>query len=366
MRIRGRYHDGNQAAGSDVEVELGDDGFLYSDHAEPVPLSRIEISSRVGNIPRRLLLPGGGAIETQANDELDTWIRSHGGKPGLLHSLESNLKIALGAVAGVALIFTVFMVWGIPWLSTRAAYAIPAEVNNYIGRGTLETLDRRVFKSTTLDQDRRRGLAARFSQLVPPQDEAIRFTLEFRGGGLIGANALALPGGTVVITDELISLARDDDEIMSVLLHEIGHVVNRHSLRQVLSHSGLLVMTSVITGDINSAGALVLTMPNVIADITYTRDLEYEADTYSLEHLPSFNIPATKFADFMQRLEDCAPHLHRGEGEAEVVGPVTWQQCEAMADGEPGQRQEGSGWVNYVSTHPPTADRISRFRQSGQ
>ena len=59
----------------------------------------------------------------------------------------------------------------------------------------------------------------------------------------VDANDRVHSPGAVVITDELIALAKNDDEIMSVLFHEIGHVEHRHSLRMVISHSGLAILS---------------------------------------------------------------------------------------------------------------------------
>ena len=59
----------------------------------------------------------------------------------------------------------------------------------------------------------------------------------------------ALPGGTVILTDQLVALAKNDDEIAGVLAHEIGHVKHRHSLKQLYRVLGIGFMISVIGGD---------------------------------------------------------------------------------------------------------------------
>ena len=108
----------------------------------------------------------------------------------------------------------------------------------------------------------------------------------------------------IVVTDELVNLAEHDDEIMSVLLHEIGHVKYRHSLRTIINHAGLTALVLTITGDVNSARALVLALPNVLHETSYSRDLEWEADTYSLEYMQNNGMSTEHFANFMERMED--------------------------------------------------------------
>ena len=57
------------------------------------------------------------------------------------------------------------------------------------------------------------------------------------------ANAFALPGGTVVMTDAIVQAAADkgisDDALVGVLAHEIGHVVHRHGMRMVVEQGVL-------------------------------------------------------------------------------------------------------------------------------
>ena len=60
--------------------------------------------------------------------------------------------------------------------------------------------------------------------MTKPLDDGHVYQLEFRHGGYIDANAFALPSGIIVMTDELVELAKSDDELISVLAHEIGHV----------------------------------------------------------------------------------------------------------------------------------------------
>ena len=159
-----------------------------------------------------------------------------------------------------------------------------------------------------------------------------------------------MPDGTVVITDALIKLAKHDEEILSILLHEIGHVEYRHSLRKVISHSGLAVLTTLITGDISSAGEMILVLPNILMDSAYSRDYEWEADGYALKIMQENGIPTSRFADIMQRLES---------------SPLE-SENKRSKDSEPENNTNvaENDWVDYVSSHPTSKDRIARFRHA--
>jgi predicted Zn-dependent protease len=51
-------------------------------------------------------------------------------------------------------------------------------------------------------------------------------------------NAFSMPGGTVLITRGMYARFRNEGELAGVLAHEIGHVVERHQLRQIQKAAG--------------------------------------------------------------------------------------------------------------------------------
>ena len=68
--------------------------------------------------------------------------------------------------------------------------------------------------------------------------------IEFRKSR-IGPNAFALPGGSIVITDELVALVDGDAAVVTgVLGHELGHVRHRDGMRMLLQASAVGVLAS--------------------------------------------------------------------------------------------------------------------------
>ena len=68
--------------------------------------------------------------------------------------------------------------------------------------------------------------------------------LEVRSAPQIGANAFALPSGIIVVTDELVALSEDDDELAAVIAHELGHVHHRHIMRTVIQNSAAALLVA--------------------------------------------------------------------------------------------------------------------------
>jgi len=381
--LRGRYYDGRSARFEDVRLTLDEHGTLACEPPlfEPMPLSGVRISSRIGNTPRRLELPDGSVVEAQDHLVLDDWVGRH--RPGLdrAHHFESRASYALAALLCVTAVLVSGALWGVPWISEIVADAVPSGVAGRLGQGTLEYMDRIAFAPSTLEESHRQELSRRLEALLPA-DSDFDYRIEFRDGGFIGANAFALPDGAIVVTDQLVQLAQDDDEISAVLLHEVGHIEHRHALRIVISHAGLAALTTAIAGDVTAAGTLVLALPNVLMESSYSRQLEWEADSYALERMPELGLNGGKFADFLDRLEsthaaaagedlDCGgsgdvtaadldmnPGPEDGEDVADAALPQSADDETTLFDEE----ELESDWLSYLSTHPPSAERIARFR----
>jgi len=223
-----------------------------------------------------------------------------------------------------------FVVWGVPALAHRAAFMVPAETSEYIGKGTLELLDEAMSQSELLDEDESR-LRERFAEITRDAAEGHDFELVFRRGEAFGANALALPSGTIVLTDELVELAEHEDEIVAVLAHEVGHVVHRHGLRHVIQTSALAVAVVLVTGDLSSTSSFVALIPTLLVETSFSREFEREADDYAAAWLHRRAIPTSRLATMLRRLTES-----HGEG-PEIAA--------------------------YLSTHPTTEERIERLEE---
>ncbi len=304
----------------------------------PVLLSSIKVSERLGNTPRQLHFVDGALCETRDNDALDRMLAGaeidRFGR--WLHHLESNFRHVL-----VAILLTIATTWiaisvGIPALSKEVSSWIPVGEGNIFGADTLSVLDRILFEPSQLTDEETRTARLRFQRLeeiarTQTGGENYAFQLVFRNGGELGANALALPSGTIVVTDQLVMLAKNADEIESILAHEIGHVVHRHTLRQLIQNStvGLLIMA--LTGDVSTASALAASLPTLLVEMHYSREFEREADAYALAYLRQMGINPAVFTAILGRIVQDA-----GEGDAENRG-------------------------GFLSTHPGLEERAQSF-----
>jgi Zn-dependent protease with chaperone function len=334
--IGGAYYDGKTSRRAEVRITLDRAGVLHisgSNGELNYPLSQLRVMPRVGNTPRSIYLPDGAKCETPDNDAIDAFLRQRGtGRwQAFVHALESRLLYVLPTVALTVLVLWALVQYGVPALAKHLAFALPESVDAQLGAGGLAALDRSFFSPSALDPSRQRQLRALFARMTQGLDDRHRYRLEFRRGKTVGANAFALPSGIIVVTDELVALAHNDNEIAAVLAHEIGHVVHRHALRRMLQDSAVVLVIASVTGDVSSVSSLAATVPTLLVEAKYSRAFEREADGFALDYLRAHDIPPRYFADILRRLE---------------------------------RQRRGGGVHDFLATHPTTEERVQLFEQS--
>ena len=359
----GHYYDGQTARAHTAELRVNSGGELELSPAlrPATAFTDIKISSRVGNTPRRIEFSDGGLFETTDHESVDQWLSNWGSSPGWLHRLESKMAYALSALFLVVVFIGVSVTWGIPWSSKYIAQAMPASITVPLGDSALESLDKLAFYPSKLSPARTAELQAQFQQLLPNEDSGYEYQLLFRGGGGIGPNAFALPNGTIIMTDELVALAELDEELHAILLHEIGHLQHNHSLRQIITHTSLVVLTTTLTGDITAASTLIAGAPNVLMEASFSRTMETEADTYSLLRMQDLGLDTEHFANIMERLQFVA---FDDEDDEQCKNNEDSIDNSAAEDQDDKSRLNMTKALDFFSSHPLTKDRIARFREA--
>lgn len=296
----------------------------------------VEVSDRIGAIPRRVLFEDGSVFETDDNDAVDGWLASRfGPRAGFLHRLERfHPRLVLFALFTV-LLFAGLYRYALPTAVELAVSATPPEATRLLGQGVLSSLDRSVLTPSALPQERQDAIAGQFRGLARQTSQGEEaFTLLFRGGERIGPNAFALPDGNIVLTDALVGLAADDDAVLGVLAHEMGHVAGNHSLRSLYRAAGIATLILFIGGDIGSGVEDILVQGTGLAALSYSREQESDADRYSVTLMAKAGRDPAGLARMLESLT---------------------------------QRQGAEDGTDFFSSHPATPARIEAIRrQAGQ
>lgn len=334
------YYDGKTSARWPVRVRGAADGLQVEGEGFDftVPLRDVEVDAPLTGSERALHLPGEALLQTADHAAVEALFPQRHPLQEFVHALERRWPWALAGAAFLALLSWWLVVDGLPLGAKFAAGFVPHEAEAKLGSQVLGALDLQFCKPSSLDAARQEALRARLAALTAGLDDGYTYRLELRDCPALGPNAFALPGGSVVFTDSLAKLARNDDQVSAVLAHEIGHVRHRHALRAMLQAAGLAALSAAVLGDVVSITSLAVSVPTAILQRGYSRGFEAQADEYAFARLKAVGISPEAFADVMVLLEKSAG-----------------------AKAEPGGHA-----LDYLSTHPATASRIERARQAAR
>jgi predicted Zn-dependent protease len=151
-------------------------------------------------------------------------------------------------------------------------------------------------------------------------------------------NAMALPGGYIYVTRGMLSHLNNEDELASVLGHEIGHVSARHAARQAWQQQlgqGLLLGGAILGQGLGLPAQEILNVGGMAAQLLflrYSREDELESDQLSVEYASLAGYDPAEVISFFQTLNRI-------------------------------QEKEGQGMPNFLSTHPNPGDRVQRIKE---
>ncbi len=310
IKLNAFYYDGEKSNRHLVTVAFHDDGAVLIQGENlhiHTSYSKLQISSRLGRTPRSLFLENGTKLEIADNDAIDRINRffNQGCWSAWLDRIEKNTLYV-----GSAIIFTVIVIWTgiiyvIPFGARIAAFQVPDTVSQAVSQQTLQSLDNWMMKPSRLSPERQQQITIEFQRLQENQMEK-PIELLFRNSPKIGANAFALPGNRVIITDQLVNLAENDDQILAVLAHETGHVVQKHGLRSLFQNSVTALLLAITLGDLTSLSSIAATLPTVLLQSRYSRQFEREADLYAVTLLKNQHRPAAALSRILTLLSSQA------------------------------------------------------------
>jgi len=334
MRLQGFLYDGQSSARQQAVASIDDQGRLQLPDGLSWQWQEIEVSERIGSSARYLDFPDGSRFECGENELIDQLCVLHSPKhTGLIHRLESKLRYVALSLLITASFIGWFLFYGMPGLAERIAYQLPSSVTESLSNQTLAALDQALFTPSQLPRETRQQWQQRFQKLAAKQPGEFNYRLLFRDGNQIGANAFALPAGQIIVTDQIVALTEHPDELIGVLAHEIGHVRERHGLRQALQSSALAIILTTVTGDLNAAASVLTVLPTILVEAHYSREFETEADQFAIDTLLAMDKDPARLANMLHKL---------------------------------GEQYGDDGSTGWLDSHPGTDERLELLKSAAQ
>ncbi len=308
IKIEGDYFDGRSSSHISVVMKIDNiGGVVIRGHNLEIKttVKRLKISARLANTPRSIYLPKGAKLEIPDNKAIDQ-VCAYFDKNILqtfLYKIEKN-----GSIVLLSLFISILFIWGgieygVPFAAKWAVKAVPYQVEQDLGEQGLQALDKWLFVKSSLKKTDQIQIQQQFKRVVLLAEKPFNYRLELRDSKQMGANALALPGGIIIMTDGLFKLAENNQQIMAVLAHEVGHIEYQHGLRALLQNSITALFMAGILGDITSISSLAVALPTMLVESRYSREFELESDQYAIDFLKDQQIDLKHYAKILRLLE---------------------------------------------------------------
>ncbi|KRD42247.1 peptidase M48 [Acidovorax sp. Root275] len=320
-----------------------------------------------------------GSLEIDAVSEWRAALAAAGERPGLAQRMQTRWPVLLGVTAAAVIGLTLFYRYGTPWAATQLTRFVPLGWETSVAENVLRQMDDGTLKPSKLPKERQDQLKARFDALVQHTPPALQrysgyqppLSLEFRSG--MGANAFALPGGKIVMTDGIVKAATDkglpDDALVGVLAHEIGHVVYRHTTRMVVEQGVLNMGLGLALGDVS---AIVSTGASVLTGLAYSRNHEREADCYAIAVMGQAALPTAPMGKLLlaiaQDEEEEDNKKKKEEKESQDKAAVPAAAPGASSPERSRKRKMAEDMASHpvwslLSSHPDTVERATELEK---
>ena len=348
LELAAVYFDGQSAQAQAVTLRVHQSKLQVCVGAATleVPLSQVQWSERTHHGRRSAQLPGNALLQCDDALAWDSWRKANGFADTTIVVMQQSWQWVSGLALGLVVLLFAAYQWGLPVLAHGVLQITPHAIDEKIGALALGQLETRFLRPSELEPAQQETIRLAFGQALSPQKptELPPWRLEFRKSN-IGPNAFALPGGILVMTDDMVELVEGDTRVLvAVLGHELGHLRHRHGMRMLVQVSAMGAIASVLWGDFSWVLA---TVPAWLGQADYSREAEREADAYALDVLNAAGISPSAMLTLFEKLK-----AKRDTDSTEPTGE--------------GTDEGGSGvdrWLSIAfSSHPEDAERIAFFQ----
>ncbi len=236
------------------------------------------------------------------------------------------LMVSLTAAAGILGITATLYLWGIPTLASLVAPHVPVPWEEHLGQAVAKNFAPP--EKRCLDPERNRIIEQVMSALTSSLDSC-PYTFRVVMVDHDRVNALAAPGGAIIVYRGLLEQTETAEELAGVLAHEMQHILLRHSTRALLQRASMGILVAALTGDANGAMALGLQSAGSLGLLRYSRKNEEEADEKGMQLLLASGIDPQGMIRFYEKLEKI---------------------------------DKAASLPDYFSSHPPLEKRIAQLK----
>lgn len=157
------------------------------------------------------------------------------------------------------------------------------------------------FKACPLKPNEEKALKAYVNYLYPKNALEKEMPVTFSVSKSEMVNALTFPAGRIILLRGLLKEMKTPEELLGVMAHELGHVVERDSASFLVRGAILTAFFGFITNDFNGTAAVSPQLLLSTAALTFDRDMEKAADAFAAKRLTELHVSTSGLRSFFSR-----------------------------------------------------------------
>ncbi len=184
-------------------------------------------------------------------------------------------RVGIARIAAIGVVLLVALVFGLKYATRFVASAVPRSVDAAIGKAYFSSIEGSLAIVHRAPVDEAfKTILARFA--AHTDLEGFEVEIDLVDSSTI--NAMALPGGRILVYRGLLEILGDENELAGVLAHELSHVTQRHHLTAIGRSLGLIAAVQFFVGDVAGLVAVGVEVMRRLTENGYSRDQESDAD----------------------------------------------------------------------------------------
>lgn len=277
-----------------------------------------------GNIPKQVLEITNKDFKNSLESMYPRFSLTRKNESFLFENKFRSIALMILFFIGVSL-FGYFII--IPHLSESFVANLPAEKVEDIGAFLYENMEKEIDINDSLSI-----LMQDFANEIQQESD---FEMQVKVSNSDIVNAFAMPGGKIVVYKGLLDKIENENQLLALLGHEFTHTNERHVLKNLVKNLSGYLLISLVVGDTNGIIAILLENAHIINQLSFSRELEKEADIYGINLIAENNADPNgmhELFSLMQESSDTSSHK----------------------------------LLEYISTHPDMKDRIEYTKSLAQ
>ncbi|KAB7623648.1 M48 family metallopeptidase [Alkalilimnicola sp. S0819] len=199
---------------------------------------------------------------------------------------------------GGAALLALGLLFGLPRLAGPLAQLVPVAWEDSLGR---ELVDQLAGGVRCEAPEGLQALAVLRRRLQGATPGPYRYRVQVVPGEMV--NALAAPGGHILIYDGLLQAVEGPEELTAVLAHEMAHVTHRHGTQALIRQAGYSLLLTAMLGDASAAASVLTESGVMLLGLAHSRAAEAEADRAAIARLNAAGLDSRGLQRFFARLK---------------------------------------------------------------